>query len=53
MSKVVSLKAAKPAIERKRYAALVLDEFDMQQREAARPLIEKKQAVRRQARKSF
>jgi hypothetical protein len=51
--KVVQLKAAKAAIERKRYGALVLAEFDRQKQQAERPNIEKRAEVERKARKAL
>ena len=51
--KVVQLKAAKAAIERKRYGALVLAEFDKQERQAKRPLIEKRAEIERKAREAL
>jgi len=51
--KVVQLKAAKAAIERKRYGASVLAEFDRQEREAKKPLIDKRAEIERKARKAL
>lgn len=51
--KVVQLKAAKAAIERKRYGALVLTEFDRQEREAKRPVVLRRAEVERKARKAL
>lgn len=51
--KVVQLKEAKASIERKRYGALVLAEFDRQEREAKKPLIEKRAEIERKAKKAM
>lgn len=51
--KVVQLKAAKAAIERKRYGALVLAEFDRQERAAKLPLIERRAEIERKAKKAL
>ncbi|MDQ0035463.1 hypothetical protein J2W30_003231 [Variovorax boronicumulans] len=51
--KVVRLKEAKASIERKRYATLVLKAYDEQDRQAQKPLIEKRAEVERKARKSL
>lgn len=51
--KVVCLKAAKAAVERKRYGAMVLAEFDKQARQAAAPIREKRDEVRRKAKEIF
>lgn len=51
--KVVQLKAAKAAIERKRYGATVLAEFGRQERVAQRPIVEQRAEVERKARKSL
>jgi hypothetical protein len=51
--KVVQLKAAKAAIERKRYGSMVLAEFDRQERNAKRPLIEKRAEIERKAKKAM
>lgn len=51
--KVVQLKAAKVAIERKRYGALVLAEFDRQTRGVTNARAEKRAEVERKARKAL
>lgn len=51
--KLIDLKAAKAARERKRYAALVLDCFDKQTYAAKRQQAEQRAEVQRKARAQF
>lgn len=51
--KVIDLKAATAAIQRKRYAALVLDSFDKQEHAAKQKQAEKRSEVQRKARNQF
>lgn len=53
MSKVIDLKAAKPRIERKRHAALVLDCFDKLKHQDDRAKKELRSEIERKSRNSF
>lgn len=46
---VTDMKAAKAALARKKYAALVLREFDKQERQQSAPVREERAEVRRKA----
>lgn len=51
--KVIDLKAAKAASERKRYTDAVLKEFDRQEHSAKRELLDKRSEIQRKARKEL
>lgn len=51
--KVINLKAAAAALQRKRYAALVLDCFDKQEHTAKREKAEQRSEVQRKARNTY
>jgi hypothetical protein len=53
VKKVVDLKAAAAAVQRKNYAALVLECFDKQQHADKRQQAEKQSEVQRKARNQF
>lgn len=49
----IDLKAAKAALERKKYAAMVLTEFDKQTRQHAAPIRQERAEVRRKAKEQL